>query len=87
MTVVLDHQGNATGIFTDGDLRRLIERVGDVRGVKIADAMTKNPRHISADAMAVDAAQIMDKYRLNQILVSDARQTGRCHPYARPDGG
>ena len=73
MTVVLDHAGNATGIFTDGDLRRLIERVGDIRGVKIADAMTKNPRHISADAMAVDAALIMDKHRLNQILVTDAQ--------------
>ena len=73
MTVVLDRTGNAIGIFTDGDLRRLIERVGDIRGVNIADAMTKNPRHISADAMAVDAALIMDKHRLNQILVSDAQ--------------
>jgi arabinose-5-phosphate isomerase len=73
MTVVLDRAGNATGIFTDGDLRRLIERVGDIRGVKIADAMTKNPRHISADAMAVDAALIMDTHRLNQILVTDAQ--------------
>ena len=72
MTAVLDRAGHATGIFTDGDLRRLIERVGDVRGVKIIDAMTKNPRHISPDAMAVDAALIMDKHRLNQILVSDA---------------
>ena len=73
MTVVLDHAGNARGIFTDGDLRRLIERVGDIRGIKIADAMTKNPRQISADAMAVDAALMMDKYRLNQLLVSDAQ--------------
>ncbi len=73
MTAVLDQAGYATGIFTDGDLRRLIERVGDVRGVKIAEAMTKHPRHISADAMAVDAALIMDKHRLNQILVSNAQ--------------
>ncbi len=73
MTAVLDSQGHATGIFTDGDLRRLLERAGDVRGVRMTDAMTKNPRHISADAMAVDAALIMDQYRLNQILVSDAQ--------------
>ena len=73
MTVVLDTQGNATGIFTDGDLRRLLERAGDVRGVRITEAMTKNPRLIAADAMAVDAALIMDKHRLNQILVSDAQ--------------
>lgn len=72
MTAVVDASGYATGIFTDGDLRRLIERMGDVRGVKIADAMTKNPRHIRADALAVDAALIMDSHRLNQILVSDS---------------
>jgi len=73
MTVVLDHAGHATGIFTDGDLRRLIERVGDIRDIKITDAMTRNPRQISADAMAVDAAVIMDTHRLNQLLVSDAQ--------------
>ncbi len=71
MTAVIDRAGQAIGIFTDGDLRRLIERVGDIRGLTIADAMTKNPRLIAADAMAVDAALIMDKHRLNQILVAD----------------
>lgn len=71
MTAVVDRDGVATGIFTDGDLRRLIERVGDVRGVKVAEAMTKNPRHVDAQALAVDAALIMDSHRLNQILVAN----------------
>ena len=72
MTAVLDTQGRACGIFTDGDLRRLIEREGDVRGLSIAQGMTRNPRHIQPDALAVDAAVIMDSHRLNQMLVADA---------------
>ena len=72
MTAVVNAEGFATGIFTDGDLRRLIERVGDVRNVQIVQAMTRAPRHISTEAMAVDAAVVMDSHRLNQILVSDA---------------
>ncbi len=72
MTAVLDTAGHATGIFTDGDLRRLIERKGDVRGLSIAEGMTRNPRHIQPGALAVDAAVIMDTHRLNQMLVADA---------------
>jgi arabinose-5-phosphate isomerase len=71
MTAVVDTEGRAIGIFTDGDLRRLIERKGDVRNLCVADGMSRNPRHIQGDALAVDAAVIMDSHRLNQMLVSD----------------
>ncbi len=75
MTAVLDQDGRATGIFTDGDLRRLIEREGDIRALLITQGMTRHPQHIAVDALAVDAALFMDSHRLNQMLVADA--TGR----------
>jgi len=71
MTAVLDQAGCAIGIFTDGDLRRLIERQGDVRSLKVSEGMTHKPRHVAAEALAVDAAALMDRYRLNQMLVAD----------------
>ncbi len=71
MTAVLDAEGRAIGIFTDGDLRRLIERKGDVRNLNVTEGMSRNPRHIQAEALAVDAAVIMDSHKLNQMLVSD----------------
>jgi arabinose-5-phosphate isomerase len=69
MTTVLDDHGKVLGIFTDGDLRRLIEREGDIRQLTITAGMTRNPRQISANALAVDAALIMDDHRLNHMLV------------------
>jgi len=71
MTIVLDGAGRAAGIFTDGDLRRLLERQGDVRGLTVSAGMTRSPRAISPDALAVDAAAQMDEQRLNQMLVVD----------------
>ena len=71
MTAVIDSGGRAIGIFTDGDLRRLIERKGDVRKLTVADGMSLNPRHIQPEALAVDAAVIMNTHKLNQMLVSD----------------
>ena len=71
MTAVLDAEGRAIGIFTDGDLRRLLERKGDVRNLSVTEGMSRNPRHIQAEALAVDAAVIMDSHKLTQMLVSD----------------
>lgn len=73
MTAVLDSEGRAIGIFTDGDLRRLIERKGDVRNLNVTEGMSRNPRHIQAEALAVDAALIMDTHKLTQMLVSDGQ--------------
>lgn len=72
MAIVVDSAGKPVGIFTDGDLRRLIERHGDIRNLKIAQGMTRSPRSIGPDALAVDAARLMDDLRLNQMLVVDA---------------
>lgn len=75
MTAVLGEQGAVVGIFTDGDLRRLIGRIGDIRGATVADGMSSDPRHISPDALAAEAAAIMDENRLNHLLVTQADNT------------
>ncbi len=71
MTAVVDPDGALAGIFTDGDLRRLIERDGDVRALAVADVMTRSPLTIGADALAVEAARLMDSERRSQLLVID----------------
>jgi arabinose-5-phosphate isomerase len=72
MTAVLDDNGCAIGIFTDGDLRRVLETRGDVRGVPVREGMSASPQHIASDALAVNAASIMDERKISQILVADA---------------
>jgi arabinose-5-phosphate isomerase len=74
MTAVIDERGGLAGIFTDGDLRRLLERVGDIRSLMVADVMTRRPLTIGPDALAVEAAQLMDRTRKNQLLVIDGKQ-------------
>lgn len=71
MTAIVDHEGKVKGIFTEGDLRRLIERVGDIRNICIADAMKPNPKTISQTALAAEAAHILDRSLCNQLLVVD----------------
>jgi arabinose-5-phosphate isomerase len=71
MTVIVDARQRPMGIFTDGDLRRLIERHGDIRGLKITDGMTRSPHTVPPDALAVVAAQQMDELRVSQMLVLD----------------
>jgi len=71
MTIAVDEDNRPMGIFTDGDLRRLISRHGDIRPLTVADGMSRTPRTISPTALAVEAAAIMDTGRLNQMLVVD----------------
>jgi arabinose-5-phosphate isomerase len=71
MTAVVDAEGRPIGVFTDGDLRRLIERVQDFSKVLIRDVMHADPRRIHPEQMAVDAVAIMEEFRINQMLVVD----------------
>ena len=72
MTAVVDAQGRAVGIFTDGDLRRVLSQGIDVRHMKIDDVMSKNPRTIHAERLAGEVAHLMDTTRINHLLVVDA---------------
>jgi len=70
-TAVTDKQGGILGIFTDGDLRRLVESGQDLRSISAADVMKSNPRTISVNALAAQAAQIMEEHRITSLLVVD----------------
>ena len=73
-TAVADADGRVLGIFTDGDLRRLIERGTDLRALHAADVMHTTPKLVRADALAVDAADVMEQHRITSVLVVDAEQ-------------
>lgn len=70
MTIVVQDQ-KPLGIFTDGDLRRVIAQYGDIRQLSVAVGMSRHPRTIRPNAPAIEAASIMDAQKLNQILVVD----------------
>ncbi|CAG2293369.1 MULTISPECIES: arabinose 5-phosphate isomerase KdsD [Burkholderia] len=72
MTAVVDADGKVAGIFTDGDLRRVLARDGDFRTLPITEVMTRNPRTIAPDHLAVEAVELMERHRINQMLVVDA---------------
>lgn len=72
MTCVVDAAGRLTGLFTDGDLRRALDTDIDVRSARIAEVMTPNPRTISADRLAVEAARLMETHKINGLIVVDA---------------
>lgn len=74
MTAVVDSAGKVIGIFTDGDLRRAFERDIDLRATPIQSVMTPHPRHIAAEALAVEAAELMERLAISQLLVLDAEQ-------------
>jgi arabinose-5-phosphate isomerase len=70
-TAVVDERDQILGIFTDGDLRRLIERGADLRGLTARQVMHPSPRRVRTDALAVDAADLMEQHRITSVLVVD----------------
>jgi len=72
MAAVLDASGKLLGIFTDGDLRRALEKLGDLRPIAVGDIMRKNPRTIGPERLAVEAVEMMERYKINQLIVTDA---------------
>lgn len=72
-SAVVDAAGRAVGVFTDGDLRRLIEKGQDLRALTAGDVMHASPRTIAQDALAVEAAEMMEKHRITSLLVVDAQ--------------
>lgn len=72
MVAVIDGAGKLAGIFTDGDLRRALERLGDLRPVAVGDIMSRNPRTIGPERLAVEAVEMMERHKVNQLLVIDS---------------
>ena len=71
MTAVLKHGGKVAGIFTDGDLRRTVEKIPDLRAAKITEVMSPAPHLIRPQALAVEAVELMERHKINQLLVVD----------------
>jgi len=69
MAAVLNSNGRVVGIFTDGDLRRTLERKPDVRSLKITDIMKRDPHTIAPNKLAAEAVELMERYRITQLLV------------------
>ena len=75
MTAVVDADDRLLGLYTDGDLRRsLDDEHVDLRGTRIEAVMTRVPRTIDADALAVEAAQLMETHKINALLVVDGER-------------
>ncbi len=72
-TAIVDENARVLGIFTDGDLRRLIEKGVDLRTKSAQEVMHPDPRTITLDALAVDAAELMEQHRITSVLVVDAQ--------------
>jgi arabinose-5-phosphate isomerase len=73
MTAVVDAAGLVRGVFTDGDLRRTVEKHSDLGGLRVDDVMTRNPRTLRSETLAAEAVHIMEEHKVNQVLVVDAR--------------
>ena len=80
-TCIVDAEGRLTGIFTDGDLRRLMERAGnDAFSTTIEDAMTRNPKTISPDALAAEAVRIMERGEISVLIaIEEGKPIGIVH--------
>lgn len=78
MTAVVGDADCLIGLFTDGDLRRALDKTLDIRAARVAEVMTRNPRTIGPEKLAAEAVQMMDQHKINGLLVvdSDGRLVG-----------
>lgn len=78
-TAVIE-DGKIIGVVTDGDIRRMLNKYDNINGLTAGDIMSKNPKSIQADAMAVDAMEVMEKNSISQLLVEeDGEYAGVIH--------
>ena len=73
MTAVVDADGAIKGVFTDGDLRRALEKNPEIETRKVDDAMTRGPKTIRDAKLATEAVHVMEEHKVNQLLVVDER--------------
>lgn len=73
LTAVLNEQKELTGVITDGDLRRMLEKGGDLEKTTAKDIMGISPKTVNQDALAVHALDIMRKNNITQLLVAEEK--------------
>ena len=71
MIALHDGSGALSGIFTDGDLRRAMQKFGDLRQTAVSQVMSRQPRTIAPGRLAVEAVQLMEEHKITQLLVLD----------------
>jgi len=74
MTAVVDTGNRVLGVFTDGDLRRTLDQGVDVHRTRVCEVMTAGGRHIHRDCLAAEALELMERHRINALLVTDDGQ-------------
>jgi arabinose-5-phosphate isomerase len=74
MTAIADNEGRLLGIFTDGDLRRTLDRDIDVRKTRISEVMTEHGKTARADMLAAEAVLLMETHKINALVVVDDQQ-------------
>ena len=81
VTAVTDNNNTILGIITDGDIRRMLSKTTEINSLTAADIMSKNPKSIHVDAMAVDALEMLENNSITQILVTntDNKYVGVVH--------
>lgn len=73
VTAVVDAGGALLGVITDGDLRRALERLPDVRAARAGEVMTRNPKTIAGSALAAEAVAVMERHSITSLFVLDER--------------
>ncbi len=68
---VVNDKGELTGVITDGDLRRMLEKTDSITALKAADIMNKTPKKIEASELAVNAMELLEKYNITQLIVTE----------------
>jgi arabinose-5-phosphate isomerase len=81
MTTVVDDQGRLTGVFTDGDLRRLHLKTQSIAGLRAGEAASSTPKTIGADELAAKALEVMEAWAITSLIVTDTdgRPVGVIH--------
>lgn len=74
MTAVVDQQGRLAGIFTDGDVRRLLEKAVDIKTTSLSEVMTVDCQVIAQDVLAAEAMQVMEQKKINALIIIDANR-------------
>ncbi len=81
VSAVVDSEGRLSGIFTDGDLRRIVQKGGDFLQLPACSVMTGNPKSVTPDTLARECLDILETYRITQLMVCDrnSRPVGILH--------
>ena len=73
-TTVISQKGKLVGIFTDGDLRRLVEKTDDIFSLKAKQVMTKNPKTIDGGELAAKALNLMESYSITSLIITNGKR-------------